>query len=458
MVFDKIRRQWPVIVIGAGPAGLVAAIALARAGVSVLVLNRRTGVWDAPRATVVSLRSMELFRSWGIEGNIRETGDDVEWLMRVSPTLATVADGVSIEVGYPTTEGSARLSPTRPAAIPQDQLETILAAHLRRLPGARLVEGTEAVDVGLTPDAVHVKIRDVESGREETLRGRYVVAADGAHSRTRTLLGIPTRRWHTPTCALSTLFHAPLWEVVGPHRHGIYVVEDPVRATLLPAGHGDRWVHSLAWEDGETEPAVDEATILDRIRASAGIEDLPVRLVRTDTFFFSAAMADTFRVGNVFLIGDAAHRVTPRGGTGMNSAIGDGRDLAWKLSWVLRGWAGPSLLDTYEAERRPVAEHNLRRSLDPIGSRRPAADEVRLDLGNRIAHRWVSTSQGRRSNLDLLGPGLTLTGDGVLVRPDGVPWGSETVPHLVPVVSAAARPRASRSPTPRSASARTGAA
>jgi putative polyketide hydroxylase len=110
----------------------------------------------------------------------------------------------------------------------------------------------------------------------------------------------------------------------------------------------------------------------------------------------------------VFLIVDAAHRASPRGGTGMNSAIHDGFDLGWKLAWVLRGWARAELLDSYEAERRSVVEHNLERSLDPTGSVREVGRELRVDLGDRIPHVWLPGSGGRASTLDLLGTGLTL--------------------------------------------------
>jgi hypothetical protein len=119
-------------------------------------------------------------------------------------------------------------------------------------------------------------------------------------------------------------------------------------------------------------------------------------------------MAERFRDKSAFLVGDAAHRITPRGGTGMNLAIADGHDLGWKLAWVLRGWAQDDLLDTYEAERRPAAEHNLERSIDPGGSRRLAADEVHVDLGGRLAHVWMPGTSDRTSTLDLVGEGLTL--------------------------------------------------
>ena len=103
----------------------------------------------------------------------------------------------------------------------------------------------------------------------------------------------------------------------------------------------------------------------------------------------------------------------------MNTAIQDGYDVGWKLAWVLRGWAGTGLLDSYERERRPVAEHNVARSADPGGTRRPPGEELRVDLGGRIAHHWVVDGNGRRSTLDLLGPGLTLfSGPSVDTRED----------------------------------------
>ena len=142
--------------------------------------------------------------------------------------------------------------------------------------------------------------------------------------------------------------------------------------------------------------------------ARQAIEDLPVRIEQIGSFSSAAQIADRFRRDGVFLVGDAAHRVTPRGGTGMNTAVHDGYDLGWKLAWVLTGWAGPELLDSYELERRPVAEHNVARSADPNGSRRPPGEGLRADLAGRIGHHWTTGANGRRSTLDLLGPGLTL--------------------------------------------------
>jgi hypothetical protein len=118
----------------------------------------------------------------------------------------------------------------------------------------------------------------------------------------------------------------------------------------------------------------------------------------------------------VLLAGDAAHRVTSRGATGMNAAIRDGYDLGWKLAWVLSGRASPGLLDSYELERRPLVEHNVARSADPAGSRRSPGEELLADLGGRIGHHWIAAG-GRRSTLDLLGPGLAL-----LTGPENEAW------------------------------------
>jgi len=402
-------NSWPVVVVGAGPAGLVTAISLARAGIRCLVLNRRTRPAQHPRATVISLRNMELFRSWGLADAITAGGHEVEWLMLVTTTLADAAAGVPVQVGYPSVAESALLSPTRPACVPQDHLEAVLTAHLKGLPAARLVTGIDVEDVSQEPDGHHLQLHQVQSGLRMFVRCRYLIGADGSRSIVRERLGRTAFATDEQAGAFSVLLHAPLWDVVADRRYGIYVTDQSGPATFLPAGRPDRWVFAFNWERSEgAEPPAADARLLARIRSAAGVPDLPVRIVATNHFSFSAAIAEKFRIGDAFLVGDAAHRVTPRGGTGMNSAIADGFNLGWKLGWRLNGWAGNAVLDSYESERRPVAEHNLIRSLDPMGSRRDSRDELAFDLGGRLAHHWLDARQGPISTLDLPGPGLTL--------------------------------------------------
>jgi 2-polyprenyl-6-methoxyphenol hydroxylase-like FAD-dependent oxidoreductase len=404
-------RETPVLVVGAGPAGLTAAIALARQGVGTLLVERRRDLSRLPRATVVSTRSMEIFRSWGLEDQINAGGVDVEWLLWMCETLAGAARGSAHAVGYPTREQSAVLSPTGPACVPQDHLEPVLLRYLRSLPAAEVELGTEVVDVAEGPDTVRVVLRDVTTSTARVVEASYVLAADGSRSAVRQAVGIPMYGPDNLAASAMALFRAPLWDLLGEHRYGIYGVDHAEgQGTFLPAGRGDRWLFGVGYDAERKGPADFTPERLSRlIRLGAGVADLAPRIERVGTFTFAAQLAERFRTERVFLVGDAAHRVTPRGGTGMNTAIADGYDLGWKLAWVLRGWAGPELLDSHEAERRPVAEHNVARSADPTGSRRRVDEELPADLGGRIPHLWLPAS--RTSTLDLLGPGLTVFTD-----------------------------------------------
>ena len=398
-------QEVDVLVVGAGPAGLTAAAALRRYGVDVLVVERKARLSSHPRATVVSTRSMELLRSWGLEDEIRAGGAlDVEWLGLVAETLADAPKGEIVTLGLPTKEQAAVLSPTAPLCAPQDQTESVLLGYARSL-GAEVEFGREVLRVDIADDGAEALVRGGD--RIRTVSARYVIGADGAHSVVRSALGV---EMHAPRAveglSVTAAFSATLWELVGEPRYGLYPVFHPeVPSVFVPSGRGEEWVFGVGADLMERP---DEAEMTRLMRLAAGVGDLEPRIHRITTFRFAGGIADRFAAGSAFLIGDAAHRVTPRGGTGMNTAIADGHDLAWKLGWVLNGWAGEDLLDTYEAERRPVAAHNLERSVDERGSYRDPIDEIRIDLGARVAHLWVDTEGGRLSTLDLVGDGLTL--------------------------------------------------
>ena len=282
----------------------------------------------------------------------------------------------------------------------------MLLRHLRSLEAAEVELGTEVVAIDARPDGVRAVLRDVTGGSERIVEARYLVAADGAHSSVRAALGIdmhgPDRlrrqsaRSSTRRCGRSRAT-ATTASTRSPTQTATASCCPPVPA--IAGCTACRSIPAPSAADAFTAP-----TIARRIRIASGLRSLRPRIERIGHFTFAAQLAERFRSGSAFLVGDAAHRATPRGGTGMNTAIHDGYDLGWKLAWVLRGWASPALLDSYERERRPVAEHNVTRST--VGN--APEQDLHADLGGRIVHRWVPSAGGRVSTLDLIGPGLTL--------------------------------------------------
>ena len=206
-------------------------------------------------------------------------------------------------------------------------------------------------------------------------------------------------------------FRAALDYAVGERRHALYVLKHPAvdGAVLARRGREDRWglsandrLTSLVW----TTSAEDDLVAM--IRTATGVADLDVAIERVSSFTFAAQIARRYRSGRSFLVGDAAHRMTPRGGTGMNTGIQDAFDVGWKLAWVLHGWAPEHLLDTYERERRPIGLHNVGRAGEAGGAQRTTNEALPWDLDDRLAHYWLDNDARRVSTLDRIGDGLTI--------------------------------------------------
>ena len=153
---------------------------------------------------------------------------------------------------------------------------------------------------------------------------------------------------------------------------------------------------------------MDEEELIQLVATAVGVPALRPSIERVSSFAFAAQIADRYRNGRGFVVGDAAHRMTPRGGTGMNTAIQDAYDLGWKLGWLTRSWAGPELLGSYETDRRPVGVHNVDRAGAADGARRSTSDALPWDLHGRVAHHWIRQGDRTVSTLDLLTDGLTL--------------------------------------------------
>jgi putative polyketide hydroxylase len=409
-----------VLVAGAGPAGLVAGITLACYGIRVLVADKRDGVSALSRTLVISTRGMELMRRWGLEDAVRAGAPDVIPRAWVTPDLAC-GQGAEMPLGYPSDEEAAAVSPCRPAWAPQDHHEPILLAHLRQMTAATVRFTCELTEFSQDQAGVHAMLTDRQTAATSRVDAQYVIAADGAHSRIREQLGIGMDGPGHLADYERAEFCAPLGRAAGDSRYALYVITRPDAAGILAQrGLGDRWGLSRERTPGQPRLTdLSEAELAALIARAAGAADLPVRIERLSSFPFAAQIAGRYRHGRAFLVGDAAHRMTPRGGTGMNTAIQDSVDLGWKLAWVLRGWAPPSLLGSYETERRPVALHNVTRSAQPDGARATPSRALPWDLNGRLAHHWIRPDDRPISTLDLIGGGLTL-----LAGPGDPRWAS----------------------------------
>src|SRR5262245_29012337 len=404
---QRSEEEFEVAVVGAGPGGLATTLTLGSFGITTLVVDRRTAASTLPRATVASTGTMELLRRWGLEHRAWERSIDVEWQAWASETLSTVNEGEAVEVGLPTRAQARLISPTAPACIGQDALEPLLEEHLSSFPSARLERGVELAGLERSTNGGYALTLAGTEGRRRRVKARHVVGADGLRSKVRAELGITTDGSEGLAERIAVLFRAPIWSLLGEHRYGIYFLSE--ERSFLPAGKPDRWIFARKWDPAAAEvEAVPFEEAKRWIRDAVGDQNLPVDVERLMPVTFGVGLAERFRQDGAFLIGDAAHRVTPRGGTGMNTAMRDGFDLGWKLAWVLLGWAAEPLLDSYERERRPVAEFNTLRSTKADGSILGTAFGLGADIGGRIPHVWVERGTGLVSTLDLLSDGLTL--------------------------------------------------
>lgn len=350
-----------VLIVGGGPVGLTARALLERWGVRVLLVERHREPSPFPRARLVNVRSMEIFRGLGLAAEISARAFAPEYgRIRFRDTLRgrDFATAAMTGIDAPVPE-----SPVTGVVTSQDRLEPVLLAGARSPAcfGVELAGLTEEADgvvaalIGASPD-----------GERTRLRARHVLAADGANSTVRRLLGIGVTGPGGMGGFTTVVFDADLRRWCADQPAGVYFTAHGLFAPLYPEGGWAWFVPTPA--DG---PRADWPALLDRALGGG----VPADVVRIQHWETDAFVAERFRHGRILLAGDAAHAMPIVGGLGMNTGIADVHNLCWKLAGVLRGWAGPGLLETYEEERRPVACRTLHQAV--------ADTELMLDVQNR---------------------------------------------------------------------------
>ncbi len=435
------------MIIGAGPTGATAAILLAQRGVECLVLERWPEVYPLPRAVHFDDEVFRIFADLGIAEQVRAISRPAAGMQLVDARLRVLAefrrDPAGQAHGYPQAN-----------MFDQPDLERVLRDRLAELPRAELRGDVEVVAVEQRPGGpapVRVCYRDLTAGVERAVWADAVLGCDGANSVTRTCVG----------STLEDLGFTQQWLVVDAQSPQPLAVYDGVQqvcdhdraATFMMVTPGRyRWEFRL--RPGEQPDELGEARIVELIRPWLGTVDPDaLTLLRRTWYTFRGAVADRWRAGRVFLLGDAAHLTPPFIGQGMCAGIRDAANLAWKLALVLTGRADDRLLDTYEAERRPYARRVVRmailvgwlmtggtartaaprRAVLRAATRLPGVERRALDMawpafptgplvrrGDRAAGRPCPQPRVRVNGADLLLDELLGTGFAIVSRRDGV--------------------------------------
>ncbi len=352
-------EETSVFIVGGGPVGLAMGLLLHRFRIRCVVVERSEGTTNHPKSRGCFVRTMELFRQWGVEAPIRDRG-----LPPHADVWVCAKSFAGEELGRTTPEPNVGHSPSWKSMVSQDVVEEEIQRKLEGSPYTTVLYGTESVGFDEDAEGVTVRTCAIATGEEKLWRATYLIAADGAASQTRRDVGISmvgpaclavmsNDYWH------GDMSHVPRARDVAGCR---VLLDDPAipASTILNTNGRDRWlsVTQIGGPDDERRELPDEAGTIERIRKQTGIPNLPIEMISRSKWRVSRQVAETFRKGRVFLVGDAAHRFPPTGGYGLNSGVQDAHNLAWKLAFVLRRQADPRLLDSYDVERRPIAQSN----------------------------------------------------------------------------------------------------
>ncbi|MFC5500884.1 FAD-dependent oxidoreductase [Lysinimonas soli] len=439
MTSTSPTTSFDVAIVGAGPVGVSAAIDLARRGRRVIVLERRAAPSDQPRAHVVNARTMEIFRGWGVADAIKREGLHPE-LARGFSWLTSMSSDALATLDYVDEATAERHSPERLCSCPQDLIESVLLQRLAEEPTATVRFDHEVTAIEQRAGGVDLTVRAADD--EEVVTARFVLGADGANSTVRTLIGAGLSRSDALGRRANIYFHADLSEAARDRPNILWFILSLETSGIFIALNGrDRWVYSVEI-DADTDVAAEftEEYCLELIRTATGVPDLVPEIQSVLPWRVDMAIADHWRVGSVFLIGDAAHQFPPMGGFGMNSGIQDAHNIAWKLDAVLAGTADESLLDSYEDERRDVAVYNANRSMENAKNQQEAAafmsnpEVLRLLAaaeGDEMRAIFAQGVEQQRAEFHSQGQQFGFVYSGSAIVDDGTPIDESTVTEYV---------------------------
>lgn len=357
-------QRTPVLVVGGSLVGLSTSALLARYGVPHILVESHAGTAIHPRAASFHQRTMETFRSLGIQSEV-EAAAELEFAQDGAIMAVESLGGKELHYFYENfNAGVEDLSPTRRLFVTQVGLEPVLRQRAERL-GADCRFNTEVTSLREEKDGVVAVLHPRAGGPDVEVVADHVIAADGAHSMVRQQLGIEMAGHGDVADCVTIYFRSDVRELQRGRNLSVVYVNNSDQFSFFrfsfDGQSGFLAVFATFDEAGNRNTKVgvdiDEAECIRLVRSALGCgSDHPIAVENVQYWTASAATAGSFASGRIFLAGDSAHVMPPTGGFGGNTGVADAYNLAWKLALVHRGLAGPALLDTYDAERRPLAD------------------------------------------------------------------------------------------------------
>lgn len=461
---ESYQNKASVLIVGGGITGLSTALFLSKQGVRPILIERHPSTAIMPQARAFNPRSMEIYRTIDLEKEIhRHLSILVDYPEMIGANTLDSEERFRVDLLAQVRPPSS-LSPTDWAMIDQDELEQIVCTAAED-GGVDMRFGTELISLEQAADGVRAVVREQDSGIESSIHADYLVAADGHRAGIRNRLGIGVDQIGALAHAVYFIFDADLTTTLRGRRFLLAYLDQPTTGTaLVPLRKFGRWMLGVPYhpEQGESPDDFTEQRCVELARLAVGDPDLELTLVPpvpgwNQKVSHSAGggwVAQQFRSGRVFFVGDAAHVVPPTGSYGANTGIADAHNLAWKLAAVIKGQAGETLLKTYEEERIPVALTTLDTAMQHLQDRHQGSEEdvKKIDdltmifgyryhsaaiftetsspvepvedprepsgrPGLRAPHVWLKRGEAKLSTLDLFNIGFTL-----LVGPDGEEW------------------------------------
>jgi len=365
----------PVLIVGGASVGLSMAAELGTRGVPCMLVELRDEVNPHPRANAVGNRTMEYFRRWGVDKQLFGKGipenypADYHWVtsMHGKPlhrlSMLSYEDLLKArDSGEADPHAEMYWSPYLKTIVGQQHVEVALKGYVQSLAQVDARFGWRLVDFEQHDDGVTARIECLATGEQVSVACSYLVGCDGGRSLVRETLGLPMSGRSGMARFVSIYFRADDFMQAHDFGHGniYFPLRREYRGFLLNWDGGRHWTYHLILQDGQEWTDVDPVAAVHRLLG----KEIPLDVIEVQPWTAHALVADRYRVGKVFLAGDAAHKFTPTGGLGMNTGVGDAVELGWKLAAVVKGWAPEALLDTYHTERHPIGVRNTTEAAD----------------------------------------------------------------------------------------------